>query len=51
MGLVAVSVALVQTWMTPRVHLVNLWSGLALVGVLTLSFTVLRNRSLNSFDK
>ena len=39
LGFVAVSVALLQTWLHP---LVNLWSGLALFGVLTLAFLGLR---------
>jgi L-asparagine transporter-like permease len=42
-GFVAVSVALLQTWLHP---LVNLWSGLALVGLLTLAFIVLRRKRL-----
>lgn len=41
LGFVAVSVALLQTWLHP---LVNLWSGLALFGVLTLTFLVLRGK-------
>ena len=39
LGFVAVSVALLQTWLHP---LVNLWSGLALFALLTLTFLVLR---------
>jgi L-asparagine transporter-like permease len=42
-GFVAVFVALLQTWLHP---LVNLWSGLALVGLLTLAFLVLRRKGL-----
>ena len=42
LGLVLVSAALVQTWLTPRM---NLWSGLALLAILTLAFLVLRPRS------
>jgi L-asparagine transporter-like permease len=40
-GLIAVTVALVQTWFHPKV---NLWSGLALIGFLALSYGVLRMR-------
>jgi AAT family amino acid transporter len=42
LGFVAVSMALLQTWLHP---LVNLWSGLALFGLLTLTFLVLRRGS------
>ncbi len=42
-GFIAVSVSLLQTWLHP---LVNLWSGVALFGVLTLAFVLLRNQSI-----
>jgi L-asparagine transporter-like permease len=38
-GFIAVSVALLQTWLHP---LVNLWSGLACLAVLLVAFIVLR---------
>ena len=38
-GFVAVSIALVQTWLHP---IVNLWSGLALLALLTLAYLILR---------
>jgi amino acid transporter, AAT family len=41
LGFVAVSIALVQTWLYP---IVNLWSGLACLAVLTLVFVLLRSR-------
>jgi L-asparagine transporter-like permease len=37
LGLILVTVALIQTWLSPRV---NLWSGLACLAVLSLSFAV-----------
>ncbi len=40
LGFVGVAAALVQTWIYP---LVNLWSGLGCVGVLTCAYLVLRN--------
>ncbi len=40
-GFVAIVVALVQTWLHP---LVNLWSGLALLMILSLAFVALRSR-------
>jgi L-asparagine transporter-like permease len=43
LGFVAVSVALLQTWLHP---LVNLWSGLTLFVGLTLAFAVLRSQSV-----
>jgi L-asparagine transporter-like permease len=42
-GFLAVTVALLQTWLHP---LVNLWSGLTLFGVLTLAFILLRRQPL-----
>lgn len=42
-GLIAVTIALVQTWLDP---LVNLGSGLALIGFLTLSFLMLKRHRL-----
>jgi L-asparagine transporter-like permease len=39
-GVIGVSVALLQTWLYP---LVNLGSGLACIGVLTLAYLVLRH--------
>lgn len=42
-GFLAVTVSLLQTWFHPRV---NLWSGLTLLGALTLAFIVLRSRSI-----
>ena len=45
LGLLMVTIALVQTWLSPRV---NLWSGLSLLAGLTLAFAVLkRNRSIH----
>jgi AAT family amino acid transporter len=41
-GFIGVCVALLQTWLHP---LVNLWSGLACIGVLTVAYLVLRNHS------
>jgi L-asparagine transporter-like permease len=41
LGLSMVTTALVQTWMYPRV---NLWSGLACLGVLILSYVALKPR-------
>ena len=41
-GIVAVLVALLQTWLTPRV---NLWSGLGCLVLLTSAFLLLRPRS------
>jgi len=41
-GFVAVTIALVQTWLHP---MVNLYSGLALLAVLTLCYQLLRNKS------
>jgi amino acid transporter, AAT family len=41
LGFVMVSVALIQTWLTPRV---NLWSGLSCLAFLTLAFLFLRHR-------
>lgn len=41
-GLITVSVSLLQTWLHP---LVNLWSGMALLGMLTLAFWLLRTRA------
>ena len=41
-GFIAVTIALLQTWLHP---LVNLWSGLALLAALTLCYQLLRNRS------
>jgi len=41
-GLIAVIIALLQTWLTPRV---NLWSGLGCLAVLTLAFFLLRPRA------
>jgi L-asparagine transporter-like permease len=41
-GFVAVTIALVQTWLHP---MVNLLSGLALLAVLTLCYQLLRNKS------
>jgi len=38
-GFIAVSIALVQTWLHP---LVNLWSGLSLLAVLTIAYLILR---------
>lgn len=43
-GFIAVSTALVQTWLHP---LVNLYSGLALLVALTLSYLFLRNNSIH----
>jgi amino acid transporter, AAT family len=40
-GLFAVATALVQTWLHP---LVNLWSGMALLGVLVVSYQLLRRK-------
>ena len=40
-GLIAVSVALFQTWLHP---VVNLWSGLALIAALTVAYQFLRRR-------
>jgi amino acid transporter, AAT family len=40
-GLIFISVALLQTWLHP---LVNLWSGLACLAVVTLAFFILRPR-------
>jgi amino acid transporter, AAT family len=42
-GFLAVTISLLQTWFHP---LVNLWSGLALFGVLTFAFVVLRSQGL-----
>jgi L-asparagine transporter-like permease len=42
-GFLAVTVSLLQTWLHP---LVNLWSGLTLIGVLTLAFIVLRRQPI-----
>lgn len=44
-GLIAVLVALMQTWITPRV---NLWSGLGCLALLSLAFLVLRPHSSNT---
>ncbi len=41
-GFIAVTVALLQTWLHP---MINMWSGLTLVGVLVLTFLVLKARS------
>jgi len=41
-GFIAVTVALLQTWLHP---MINMWSGLTLVGVLMLIFLVLKARS------
>lgn len=41
-GLITVCIALLQTWLHP---LTNLWSGLALLGFLVLTFLVLRKQS------
>ena len=41
LGFIGVSFALLQTWFHPRV---NLWSGLACVGVLTVAYLILRNQ-------
>jgi len=41
-GLIAVIIALTQTWLTPRV---NLWSGLSCLAVLILAFFLLRPRA------
>jgi len=43
-GFIAVLIALVQTWLHPRV---NLWSGLALIGILALAFVLLRGRAFH----
>jgi len=40
LGFIAVSVALVQTWLVP---LVNLWSGLACLGILVVAYLIQRN--------
>jgi len=40
-GFVLVSVALLQTWLTPRV---NLWSGLSCLALLTAAFLILKRR-------
>lgn len=40
LGLVLVSIALIQTWLSPRV---NLWSGLSCVAALIFAFLLLRN--------
>jgi len=45
-GFLAVTVALLQTWLHPLHRPVNLWSGLTLFGVLTLAFLVLRRERL-----
>jgi L-asparagine transporter-like permease len=42
-GFLAVTVSLLQTWLHP---LVNLWSGLTLIGVLTLIFIVLKRQPI-----
>jgi L-asparagine transporter-like permease len=44
LGSIAVSVSLLQTWLHP---LVNLWSGLACLAVLTAAFLILRKPELN----
>ena len=41
LGLVMVTIALVQTWLSP---IVNLWSGLACITALTLAYAVLKPR-------
>jgi L-asparagine transporter-like permease len=41
LGVILVSVTLLQTWFYP---LVNLWSGLACIGVLTLAYAFLKPR-------
>ena len=41
-GFIAVTIALVQTWLSP---LINLWSGLACLGILTLAFLLLRDKA------
>jgi len=41
-GYIAVTIALLQTWLHP---LVNLWSGLALLAGLTLCYELVRNKS------
>src|SRR5579863_10547206 len=43
-GFLAVSVALLQTWLYP---LVNLWSGLACIAVLTIAYLILRNQAIH----
>ena len=44
LGSIAVSVSLLQTWLHP---IVNLWSGLACLAVLTAAFLILRKPELN----
>jgi len=41
-GFIGMFAVLLQAWMHP---LVNLWSGLACLGVLTAAYLVLRNRA------
>lgn len=41
LGFVLVSIALVQTWLSPRV---NLWSGLACLAMLVVAFLILKSR-------
>ena len=48
LGFLAVSVALLQTWLHP---LVNLWSGLALFGLLASAFAVLRSQRAKGFGR
>lgn len=45
-GFLAVTVSLLQTWLHPLHRPVNLWSGLTLIGVLTLAFIVLKRQPL-----
>jgi L-asparagine transporter-like permease len=45
-GFLAVTVSLLQTWLHPLHPPVNLWSGLTLLGVLTLAFILLRRQPL-----
>lgn len=44
LGLIAVSISLLQTWLHP---IVNLWSGLACLAVLTVAFLILRKPESN----
>ena len=41
-GLILVSIALLQTWLSPRM---NLWSGLSCIGVLVAAFVILRHNA------
>jgi hypothetical protein len=45
MGLTLVTIALVQTWLYP---IMNLWSALVCLGVLTLSYGVAKKNRKNS---